>query len=74
MKAKSSPAASQGMAKCRGKWGKGGKAKADVQEEMDPRKLELLNWVYIMDHSILNNTISLCFYDKSRDSELYNSS
>ncbi|KAF4081348.1 hypothetical protein AMELA_G00160320 [Ameiurus melas] len=54
VKAKSSPAASQGTAKCRGKWGKGGKAKADVQEEMDPRKLELLNWVSSLEQAMMD--------------------
>lgn len=42
---RSSPAGPQGIPKSRGKKGKGGKAKAEAQQEIDPRKLELLNWV-----------------------------
>ncbi|MCI4381815.1 hypothetical protein PGIGA_G00256290 [Pangasianodon gigas] len=54
LKAKSSPAASQGIAKGRGKRSNGGKAKAEVLEEMDPRKLELLNWVNSLEQAMMD--------------------
>ncbi|KAF7702105.1 hypothetical protein HF521_001388 [Silurus meridionalis] len=54
VKPKSSPAASQGTAKGRGKKSKGGKARGDVQEEKDPRKLELLNWVNSLEQAMMD--------------------
>lgn len=61
MNANNSPAASQGTVKGRGMRSKGGKVKTDVQEEMDPRKLELLTWVKIDGYIILYLTISVLF-------------
>ncbi|GAA6105048.1 transient receptor potential cation channel subfamily M member 1-like isoform X2 [Tachysurus ichikawai] len=54
LKGKSSPAASQGTAKGRGKRSKGGKASADLSEELDPRKLELLNWVNSLEQAMMD--------------------
>lgn len=62
LNAKGSPVASQGTVKGRGKRSKGGKAKVDIQEEMDPRKLELLNWVKMMGYTILYYTISFIVF------------
>uniref|UniRef100_A0A8B9RI91 Transient receptor potential cation channel, subfamily M, member 1b n=1 Tax=Astyanax mexicanus TaxID=7994 RepID=A0A8B9RI91_ASTMX len=44
----------QGKGKSRGKKGKGGKAKAEVPEETDPRKLELLNWVNSLEQAMMD--------------------
>ncbi|XP_062855927.1 transient receptor potential cation channel subfamily M member 1-like [Trichomycterus rosablanca] len=51
---RSSPAGPNGNAKGRGKKGKGGKAKAEVPQEMDPRKLELLNWVNSLEQAMMD--------------------
>ncbi|KAM4744784.1 transient receptor potential cation channel subfamily M member 1-like isoform 2-T2 [Anableps anableps] len=46
--------AAAGKGKARGKKGKGGKTKPETPEEMDPRKLELLNWVNSLEQAMMD--------------------
>ncbi|KAL7867962.1 hypothetical protein SRHO_G00093460 [Serrasalmus rhombeus] len=53
-KPKSAAGGPQAKSRSRAKKGKGGKAKAEVPEETDPRKLELLNWVNSLEQAMMD--------------------
>lgn len=65
VKEKPKGAGPQGKSKIRGKKGKGAKAKAEVPEETDPRKLELLNWVSLKQLFLLHYTTPFCIVDQN---------